>query len=48
MGPLADRSIDRRWAVGGDARLPQFAQQLPIVMTGTADPVATGLVATHS
>lgn len=63
--------IDRRWADGVDARLPQLAQELlagkpevilttttpatqalmrltdkvPIVMTGTADPVATGLVA---
>lgn len=64
-------AIDRRWADGVDARLPQLAQELlagkpevvlvtttpatqalmrltdkvPIVMTGTADPVATGLVA---
>ena len=64
-------SIDRRWADGVDARLPQLAQELlggkpevilvtttpatqalmrltsraPIVMTGTADPVAAGLVA---
>ena len=64
-------TIDRRWADGVDARLPQLAQELlagkpevvlvtttpatqalmrltskiAIVMTGTADPVATGLVA---
>ena len=64
-------AIDRRWADGVDARLPQLAQELlagkpeavlvmttpatqalmrltdkiPIVMTGTADPVGTGLVA---
>jgi len=64
-------TIDRRWADGVDARLPQLAQELlagkpevilvtttpatqalmrltskvPIVMTGTADPVAAGLVA---
>jgi putative ABC transport system substrate-binding protein len=64
-------AIERRWADGVDARLPQLAQELlagkpevvlvtttpatqalmrltdkvPIVMTGTADPVATGLVA---
>lgn len=64
-------TIDRRWAGGVDARLPQLAQELlagkpevvlvtttpatqalmrltdktAIVMTGTADPVATGLVA---
>ena len=64
-------SIDRRWADGVDARLPQLARELlagkpevilvtttpatqalmrltsraPIVMTGTADPVAAGLVA---
>jgi putative ABC transport system substrate-binding protein len=64
-------AIDRRWADGVDARLPQLARELlagnpevllvtttpatqalmrqtetiPIVMTGTADPVATGLVA---
>ena len=64
-------TIDRRWADGVDARLPQLAQELlagkpevilvqttpatqavmrltdkiPIVMTATADPVATGLVA---
>lgn len=63
-------AIERRWANGSDARLPQLAQELlagkpevvlvittpatqalmhqtntiPIVMTGTADPVAAGLV----
>jgi putative ABC transport system substrate-binding protein len=66
--------IDRRWADGADARLPQLAQELlagkpevvlvtttpatqalmrltdkvAIVMTGTADPVATGLIASLS
>lgn len=64
-------AIERRWADGADARLPQLAQELlagkpevvlvtttpatqalmrqtdtiPIVMTGTADPVAAGIVA---
>lgn len=64
-------TIDRRYADGVDARLPQLARELlagrpevilvattpatqalmratdkvPIVMTGTADPVATGLIA---
>jgi putative tryptophan/tyrosine transport system substrate-binding protein len=64
-------AIERRWADGVDARLPQLARELlagnpevvvaittpaiqslmrltdtvPIVMTGSADPVATGLVA---
>ena len=64
-------AIERRWADGVDARLPELARELvagnpevivaittpaiqslmrltatvPIVMTGSADPVATGLVA---
>jgi putative ABC transport system substrate-binding protein len=64
-------AVERRWADGVDARLPQLAQEIlasqpevvlaittpaiqalmrltsavPIVMTGSADPVATGLVA---